>query len=126
VHLAHLVHARLRGRIFRALVSVPAQVFCAAGFLAGLWLLALLPVRVLLAAAGWDDALAWLRPLDALPLALALASLATSLRRRPSGADRPLAEPDRRNRRVRGAPPASAAAPGPSLRLVQGRTRTGP
>ena len=122
VHLAHLVHAQLRGRVFRALVSVPGQVFCAAGFLAGVWLLALLPVRALLAAAGQDAVLDALRPLDALPFALALGSLATSLRASPEWVRIALAEPappqftrvpTSRHRR----PPAPLDAP--SLRLVQ-------
>ena len=122
VHLAHLVHARLRGRVFRLLVSVPAQVFCAAGFLSGVWLLALLPVRALLAAAGWDGALAALRPLDALPFGLALASLLTSLRASPEWVRVALAEPGPpefarvRTERHRRPPPPG---PAPSLRLVQ-------
>jgi predicted MPP superfamily phosphohydrolase len=80
IHMVHLVRARLRGRAFRWLVSVPGQTFSAAGFMAGWWLLALLPLRAGLLLAGADGALASLRWLDAAPFALAALSVATSLR----------------------------------------------
>lgn len=80
VHLASLVRARLRGRPFRWLVSLPAMAFLAMGALALPWLLALLPVRAALYFAGQDVALAWLRWLDLVPIAVACASVATSLR----------------------------------------------
>src|SRR5262245_65812244 len=41
-HFAHLARARLRSRAWRALVSIPAQTFVAASFLAGVFQLALL------------------------------------------------------------------------------------
>ncbi|UCE85765.1 MAG: metallophosphoesterase, partial [Deltaproteobacteria bacterium] len=56
------------------------QAFLAAGALSGLWLLLLLPVRGLLAAGGFEDALAALRWLDVAPFAVAAVSLLTSLR----------------------------------------------
>ncbi|HXK26322.1 MAG TPA: metallophosphoesterase [Myxococcota bacterium] len=122
VHLAHLVHARMRGAAFRALISVPAQVFCAAGFLSGVWLLALWPVRALLAAAGQQAWLDALRPLDAVPFAVAALSLATSLRAAPEWVRIALEEPAPprfarvRVERHRRPPPPQ---PDPSLRLVQ-------
>ncbi len=78
LHLTHLVRARLRGRTFRLFVSVPGQVTIAAGFMAGGWLLLLLPVRGVLLAlgeTGWVRAMGWL---DLLPFAVAVASIATS------------------------------------------------
>ena len=52
LHLAHLVRARMRSRIFRLLVSVPGQATVAAGFMMSIWLLAVLPVRLLF---SWTD-----------------------------------------------------------------------
>lgn len=78
LHLAHLVRARLRSAAFRLAVSVPGQAFVAAGFLAGWWLLLLLPVRVALMALGLDAALAAVRWLDVVPFGVAVASIATS------------------------------------------------
>jgi predicted MPP superfamily phosphohydrolase len=80
VQLAHLVRARLRGAWFRWLVSVPGQTFVAAGFLAGLWLLALLPLRLLIGAMGWENGLRALHWLDLAPFALCIGSLVTSVR----------------------------------------------
>ena len=80
LHMAHLVRARLRGPFFRVLVSVPGQTFTAAGFMAGWWLLALLPVRVALWALGYSAVLEALRWLDLAPFVLAAYSVATSLR----------------------------------------------
>jgi uncharacterized protein len=80
VHLVGLVHARLRSTAFRLLVSVPGMMTVGAGALAGVWLLALLPVRAGLAALGYErslDVLAWL---DLVPFAIAAASLVTSIR----------------------------------------------
>jgi predicted MPP superfamily phosphohydrolase len=80
VHLASLVRARLRGRWFRWSVSVPGMVFVGMGAIAGPWLLALLPLRGALALARLTPVLDALRWLDLAPLAVAGASLATSLR----------------------------------------------
>jgi predicted MPP superfamily phosphohydrolase len=80
IHLAHLVRARMRGSLFRGLVSVPGQVFIAAGFMTFFWLLALLPVRIALVLFGWDDARQGLVALDLVPFVVAVASVATSLR----------------------------------------------
>jgi uncharacterized protein len=80
LHLASLVTPRLRQRPFRLAASIPGMVFLAAGALAGLWLLALLPVRAALAALGWKATLAALRWLDVLPFAVAVASVVTSTR----------------------------------------------
>lgn len=79
-HLTHLVRARLRHPIFRLAVSIPGMVYVAVGALSGAWLLALLPVRAAVSLAGWGEALAALRWLDLLPVTVALASVATSLR----------------------------------------------
>ena len=80
LHLASLVRARLRSRWFRWSVSVPGMAFVAMGALAGPWLVALWPLRAGLSLAGASSALAALRWLDLAPLAVVLASLATSLR----------------------------------------------
>ena len=83
VHLLSLVRARLRDAVFRWLVAVAGQTFIAAGFLSGLYLLALLPVRAMLALLGLQVPLEPLRWLDLLPLALAGVSVVTSARSRP-------------------------------------------
>lgn len=80
VHLVSLVRARLRGPLFRGFVSIPGMAFIAAGALSGLWLLALLPLRGALHAAGFDATLAALRWLDLAPFAVAAASVVTSMR----------------------------------------------
>ena len=80
LHLAALVRPRLRARAFRWLVSVPGMAFVAAGTLSGLWLLALFPVRAVLALLGYEGALGGLRWLDLLPFAIALVSILTSYR----------------------------------------------
>ncbi len=80
VQLAHLVHAKLRGPLFRWGVSVPGQAFIAAGALGGIWLLALLPLRLLFGALEWSLALNALSWLELAPLALCIGSVATSLR----------------------------------------------
>jgi hypothetical protein len=122
-HFVHLVHARLRSRLYRALVSVPAQTFVAASFLAGLFQLALLPVRGLLALADASAALGALRWLDPLPYALAGLSVVTSALPRREWVRVHLAAegpaelrraPAERHRRP---PPAPAA--GRVLRIVQ-------
>jgi predicted MPP superfamily phosphohydrolase len=81
LHLAHLVQARMRSLTFRLGVSVPGQAFIAAGFLAGLWQLLLLPARwgcELAGASGAARALDWLDPV---PLIVAVLSIFTSSRR---------------------------------------------
>jgi predicted MPP superfamily phosphohydrolase len=83
VHLLALVRARLRSEAFRWLVSVAGQTFLAAGFLSGIFLLALLPVRGVLALLGMQGSLEALRWLDLLPLALAGVSVVTSSRSSP-------------------------------------------
>jgi predicted MPP superfamily phosphohydrolase len=80
IHLTHLVRARLRGGLFRWGISVPGQTSIAAGFMLGIWLLALLPLRVVLTLAGADAVLDALRWLDVLPLLLAAISVQTSTR----------------------------------------------
>jgi predicted MPP superfamily phosphohydrolase len=79
-HLIALVHPRLRRPPFRFAVSIPGMAFLAAGFLSGLWLLALLPVRGVLGLLGWTHALAALRFADLLPFGIAALSVVTSLR----------------------------------------------
>ncbi len=95
IHLASLVSPRLRARPFRYLVSVPGQLFLAAGFLAGVWLLLLLPVRIVLGLLDAErllHALAWA---DLLPFAVVALSLVTTQRpaselvRIPLGKDGP-------------------------------------
>jgi len=83
VQLAHLVRARMRSSLFRWAVSVPAQTFIAGGMLAGPWLLVLLPLRLLCQALDWTGALTVLPFVEALPLAVAVASIATSIAVRP-------------------------------------------
>jgi predicted MPP superfamily phosphohydrolase len=80
IQLAHLVQARLRGARYRWFVSIPGQAFLAAGALCGVWLLALLPIRLTLQALGWGTALAALDWLDLVPLAVCALSVSTSLR----------------------------------------------
>jgi hypothetical protein len=79
-HLAGLVRPRLRSKAFRILVSIPGMVFIAGGFLAGLWLLALLPLRMALVLLGYEQTLAVLRWLDLLPFGVAAFSVVTSTR----------------------------------------------
>jgi predicted MPP superfamily phosphohydrolase len=83
IQLAELVTARLRGRLHRILVSIPGQAFLAMGVLSGVWLLLLLPVRVLASAVGWNAALSALSWLDLAPLGLCAGSIVTSMRLRP-------------------------------------------
>ena len=78
LHLGSLVTARLRSPAFRIGVSIPGMVFVAAGALSGVWLLAWLPVRALVASLGMDGVLTGLRLVDLVPFAVAVASVATS------------------------------------------------
>lgn len=79
-HLLHLMRARLRGRPFRALVSVPGQTFIAASFMAGPWQLLLWPLRAGLTAGGFDQAVAVAHWLDGIPYIVGAISVATSTR----------------------------------------------
>jgi predicted MPP superfamily phosphohydrolase len=81
LHLLHLVRARLRGRLFRVLVSVPGQTFIAASFMAGPWQLLLWPLRGALAAAGLDAWMTAAQWLDGVPYGVGAVSVATSTRR---------------------------------------------
>ena len=83
IQLAHLVRARMRGSIFRWLVSVPAQTFIAGGMLSGPWLLLLLPIRLGFDWLGWSTALDVWTLIEAIPLAVAALSIVTSLSTRP-------------------------------------------
>jgi predicted MPP superfamily phosphohydrolase len=79
-HLIGLVQARLRPPLFRNAISIPGMAFISTGALSGVWLLALMPLRALLALAGWEAAIAFLRWLDAVPLVVGVISVLTSLR----------------------------------------------
>ena len=83
VQFAHLVRARMRTSLFRWAVSVPGQTFIAAGMLAGPWLLVMLPFRLAFDAFGWTALLGAWTLVEALPLAVALASILTSVATRP-------------------------------------------
>jgi len=125
LHLGSLVTAQLRPPAFRYGVSIPGMVFIAAGALAGVWLLALVPLHLLFDGLGVDLGTAALRWLDLLPFGVAVASVATSLRPAeeivrvvPSDAS-PLAVtrlPIERYRAGRREPPPLARRP---LRIVQ-------
>ena len=79
-HLGSLVTPKLRRPAFRLGVSIPGQVAIAGGFFAGVWLLALAPLRGLLLVLGADGLLDALRWADLLPFAVALVSVVTSTR----------------------------------------------
>lgn len=78
-HLVALVQPRLRPSLFRRAVSIPGMTFIGAGFLSGLWLLALAPLRGVLDLFGADAALHAIRGLDLAPFGIALASVVTSV-----------------------------------------------
>lgn len=80
LHLVALVTPRLRSRAVRWGVSIPGMVFVAAGALAGVWLLALLPLRAVLLALDAQAVLQALRWLDVVPFAVAIVSVVTSSR----------------------------------------------
>jgi predicted MPP superfamily phosphohydrolase len=80
MHLTALTRPRLRPAAFRHAVSLPGMTFIAGGALAGLWLLALVPIRLALALAGAEDVLAAARWLDVAPLLVAGLSVITSSR----------------------------------------------
>ncbi len=125
VHLIHLVKAQLRSPLFRLGISVPGQTFLAAGFLSGLWQLALWPLRAALAHFGQADALALLHWLDLAPIALALISVGTS-RRRISEWVRVQLEPERRSAGAVAAPRSPGAAHGLVRVPVERRRMPGP
>lgn len=79
VQFTHLVHARMRGSIFRWAVSVPAQTFIAGGMLSGPWLLVLFPFRLAIEALGRPALLPLWTVVEALPLAVAALSIVTSM-----------------------------------------------
>lgn len=83
IQFAHLVRARMRDSIFRWFISVPAQTFIAGGMLAGPWLLLLFPFRLAFGALDWQTSLTLLTLVEALPLLIAVLSIATSLTTRP-------------------------------------------
>lgn len=83
IQLAHLVRARMRGSLFRWSISVPGLTFIAGGMLAGPWLVALLPVRILLQALAGPEAERALTFVEALPLGVAVVSVLTSVAARP-------------------------------------------
>jgi predicted MPP superfamily phosphohydrolase len=83
IQFAHLVRARMRGRIFRWLVSVPAQTFIAGGMLAGPWLLILFPFRLAFDALDWQTTLMGWTLVESLPLLLSAVSILTSMSTRP-------------------------------------------
>ncbi len=122
VHMVHLTRARLRGAWFRWAISVPGQVFLAAGAFSGVWQLALWPGRALLGALELDGVLRVLQPLDLIPLAIAVASVGTSFRlveevvRVRLGKDGPTETARVPVERHRGSPPPLAERP---LRVAQ-------
>ncbi len=79
-HLTALVRPRLRATPFRLMVSIPGMAFVALGALAGVWLVALLPVRGVLALAGADGLAQTLRWLDLVPVVVVVLSVVTSMR----------------------------------------------
>ncbi|MFK7896175.1 MAG: metallophosphoesterase [Myxococcota bacterium] len=126
IQLAHLVRAKLRGPAFRWLISAPGQTFIAGGMLAGPWLLLLLPFRLLFEALGADTALGLWTGLEALPLVVAVLSIATSITAKTETVRFALAEngPEEFERlplqRIYGeAPPAIHPATPRPLRIVQ-------
>jgi predicted MPP superfamily phosphohydrolase len=83
IQFTHLVRARMRGSIFRWLVSVPAQTFIAGGMLSGPWLLVLFPFRLAFDSLGWHAFLSVWTLFEAMPLAIAALSIVTSMTTRP-------------------------------------------
>ena len=80
VHYLMLVHARLRGPFYRALVSLPGQIFLASSFMAAFWMALLLLIRFPLYLLGAHGTLTWLTPLDALPYLIGILAALTSAR----------------------------------------------
>ena len=131
LQFAHLVRARMRSSAFRWLVSVPGQTFIAGGMLSGPWVLALLPVRWLFGALDWQAALVPLTFVEAIPLGVAIASVATSVAARPETVRIALSRegPKRFSRvpveRVRGPIAAAPRAPVPASAPAPGAASTG-
>ena len=123
IQFAHLVRARMRGEIFRWLISVPAQTFIAGGMLAGPWLLLLFPFRLAFGALDWQTTLSVLTFVEALPLVIATLSIVTSMTTRPETVRFRLSRqgPEKIQRvpveRFRGRPPEPL--PERPLRIVQ-------
>lgn len=123
IQFAHLVRARMRGEIFRWLISVPAQTFIAGGMLAGPWLLLLFPFRLAFGALDWRTTLSVLTFVEALPLVIATLSIVTSMTTRPETVRFRLSRqgPEKIQRvpveRFRGRPPEPL--PERPLRIVQ-------
>jgi len=124
VQFAHLVRARMRSSAFRWLVSVPGLTFISGGMLAGPWLVALLPFRMLFGALGWEGVLAVWTFIEAIPLVVAVASVLTSMTARPETVRIQLAREGPKQiarvpvERIRGRMPADRG-PGRPLRIVQ-------
>jgi predicted MPP superfamily phosphohydrolase len=80
IHLGSLSIPKLRSRAFRALISVPGQIYVAAGMMCGPWLLILLPFYALCALLDLPLGVTLLGWLSALPFALGWTSIVTSYR----------------------------------------------
>ncbi|MDG2050734.1 MAG: metallophosphoesterase [Myxococcota bacterium] len=79
-HYAHLVRARMRGRLFRWTVSVPGQTFIASSFLATFWMLILAFLRAPFWFFDAHDAQAFLAPLDGVPYVVGVLAACVSAR----------------------------------------------
>lgn len=79
-HMAHLVRARMRSRVFRLLVSIPGQATVAGGFLTVGWLLLTLPLRLFFYVLEFETGTTALIWMDLLPSFVAFISIATSAR----------------------------------------------
>lgn len=82
VHLSLLVRARMRTRFYRYAVSVPGQALMALGAISLPYFAIALPIAGVLQLAEAPAASAALRWFDLLPVAIVVASLATSMRLR--------------------------------------------
>jgi len=80
IHLGSLTTPRLRGRPFRLLISVPGQIYVAAGMMCLPWLVIPLPFYGLCVLLGWQGGITVLGWLSAAPFGLGLLSIATSYR----------------------------------------------
>jgi len=78
LHYAHLVRARMRGPLFRALVSTPGQTFIASSLMATVWLVILAVARIPLSFLEPSRALEALAPLDLVPYAVGAIAALTS------------------------------------------------